>query len=51
MNTNYGFIWCETLWLLDLLHFHYCEDWKTNGNDTSTDPPDGAGKRQRATKD
>ena len=29
----------------------YCEDWKTNGNETSTEPPDGAGKRHRATSD
>src|SRR6267142_4496602 len=28
----------------------YCDDWKTNGNDTSTEPPAGAGKRQRATR-
>src|SRR5450755_2965902 len=29
----------------------YCDDWKTNGNETSTEPPDGAGKRQRAMSD
>src|ERR1035438_2288443 len=29
----------------------YWEDWKTNGNETSTDPPEGAGKRQRAMSD
>ena len=29
----------------------YCEAWKTNGNETSTEPPAGAGKRQRATSD
>jgi hypothetical protein len=27
----------------------YCDDWKTNGNETSTEPPAGAGNRQRAT--
>src|SRR5437667_7673250 len=30
---------------------HYCEAWKTNGNETSTEPPAGAGKRQRDTSD
>src|SRR3954466_3232532 len=29
----------------------YCDAWNTNGNETSTDPPDGAGKRQRAISD
>src|SRR4029079_17883460 len=29
----------------------YCDAWKTNGKETSTDPPDGAGKRHRAISD
>src|SRR5450432_2752475 len=28
----------------------YSDDWKTNGNETSTEPPAGAGKRHRATR-
>src|SRR5437763_16941073 len=29
----------------------YWDAWKTNGKETSTDPPEGAGKRQRAISD
>jgi hypothetical protein len=29
----------------------YCAAWNTNGNDTSTEPPAGAGKRQREISD
>jgi len=35
----------------DCLEVFYCDAWKTNGNETSTEPPDGAGKRHRAISD